>query len=58
MSIQPRRPMLAVLQEMLRKPECSGAGETADSADLKCMLRRRITEIEAARRRVQSSKTR
>lgn len=45
-SIQPRRPMLVVLQEVLRKLESSGAGETTDLAQLKRILRSRILEIE------------
>jgi len=45
MSIQPTRPMLAALQETLRKLESYDESETAEVADLKRILRRRIADV-------------
>ena len=50
MSIQPSRPMLAALQETLRKLENSQESETAEIADLKRILRRRISDVAAIQR--------
>lgn len=47
MSIQPSRPMLAALEETLRKLESSKDSETAEVADLKRILRRRIADVAA-----------
>jgi len=47
MSIQPSRPMLAALEETLRKLENSVESETAEVADLKRILRRRIADVAA-----------
>jgi hypothetical protein len=41
MSIQPERPMLMMMRELLRKMECS-AGSHAPVADLKWILELRI----------------
>lgn len=50
MSIQPDRPMLSALRDMLRKLECEDAPETAEVANLKRILSRRIAEIESVQR--------
>jgi hypothetical protein len=47
MTLQPRRPMLETLREMLRKMEADPAPETADLADLKRILRERVAKLEA-----------
>jgi hypothetical protein len=49
MSLQPGRPMLMVLREMLRKLECTAASRTS-GADLKRILERRIARMEDAQR--------
>lgn len=57
MSIQPRRPMLAALQEALRKLESSGVRETTEAANLKRILRRRIADIEATNGSAKNSRS-
>jgi hypothetical protein len=47
MSIQPGRPMLAVLRETLRKLECPEIRESPDQEQLKRILRRRIAEMQS-----------
>ena len=47
MSIQPGRPMLAILHETLRKIECSQNPETPDQTQLRRILRQRIAKIES-----------
>jgi len=47
MSIQPGRPMLAILRETLRKMECSQNPETPDQTQLRRILRQRIAKIES-----------
>jgi hypothetical protein len=54
MSIQPGRPMLTVLREMLRKLECA-ANSQAPAADLKRILERRIARMEDAQRQAANS---
>ncbi len=47
MTLQPRRPLLETLRDMLRKMEGDPAPETANLADLKRILRERIAKLEA-----------
>lgn len=49
MSIQPGRPMLTALREMLRKLDCS-ADSQVPGIDLKLILERRIAHMEDAQR--------
>jgi len=57
MSIQPERPMLMMLRELLRKMECP-AGSNAPAADLKRILQRRIAHMEDAQRQATNSLSR
>ena len=57
MSIQPERPMLMMLRELLRKMECP-AGPNAPAADLKRILQRRIAHMEDAQRQATNSLSR
>jgi hypothetical protein len=57
MSLQPDRPMLMVLREMLRKLECTAASR-ASGADLKRILERRIARMEEAQRQSTNSSDR
>jgi hypothetical protein len=47
MTLQPRRPLLAILHDMLLKMEADPAPETENRADLKRILRERIAKLEA-----------
>lgn len=47
MSIQPRRPLLDALREVLRKMEADADADTPNLAELKRILRERIAAIEA-----------
>jgi hypothetical protein len=47
MTLQPRRPLLETLRDVLRKMEADPAPETANLADLKRILRERISKLEA-----------
>jgi hypothetical protein len=49
MSIQPGRPMLTLLRDMLRKLECP-ADSQATAGDLKRILEQRIARMEHAQR--------
>jgi hypothetical protein len=44
--LQPRRPLLETLRDMLRKMEADRGPETANLADLKRLLRERIAGLE------------
>lgn len=46
MTLQPRRPLLETLRDMLRRMEADPAPETANLADLKRLLRERIAKLE------------
>jgi hypothetical protein len=50
MSLQPDRPMLMALREMLRRLECR-VESRASGTDLKGILERRIARMEDAQRR-------
>jgi len=50
MSIQPRRPQLDSLRDMLGKMEADSETNTPHLSDLKRILRARISELEAAQR--------
>ena len=47
MSIQPRRPPLDALREVLRKMEADAETDTPNLAELKRILRERIAAVEA-----------
>lgn len=50
MTLQPRRPLLDVLRDVLRKMEAEPGPETPNLADLKRILRERIAAIETTER--------
>jgi hypothetical protein len=48
--LQPRRPLLDSLREWLRKMEANPGPETPNLADLKRIIRQRISKLEAAQK--------